>query len=240
MSEIEVANSTYYNTDDLKVIIQTVLGGQPAVQKVRVKYAGKMTEYHEDSYSRSYSRSYYDSGGHRWSLQGKGWGEILRVGEYPRATASRGKGRHALYREINLSIVRKTRIYGDNDLEVLASGALVEVPEMAVKHIAFALVAEVGIVYDWGRIWGGCPRTLRIEEKSKKSGRLAVKLLEAEKVFREAKSEHDHARYRFDSYKSRVATWANKRKEAEKLQAKAQEVVNKLKGEIAEAKGWAR
>ncbi len=229
-SEIEVVNSTYYNTDDLRKIINAVV--LHTVKKVLVKYAGKMTEYHEDSYSRSYG----GPEGHRWSLQGKGWGEILSLGEYPRASASRGKGRHGLYQEITLSIVRKTRIYGDNDLEVLASGTLSEVPEAAVKHIAFALTTEVDRLYDWEDTWGGCPRTLRIEEESKKSGRLATKLSKAEKALREAKSSKDDANYRLSSHKRSVEYWTGRVKEAGVLEEGAQEAVDKLRGEIAGAK----
>lgn len=141
----EIINKTYYNTEDIDALFSAVLLalGKSGGWKLTIGYLGKTTPYHEDT--DRWSRGY------KFTLESKGWGEVLSLGERPMATFNQRKG--STYRSLTLSLPRKNSLLGDEDLQKVGATSLKEVPEQVRKHLVFAICAHWEEQYYFSHTW---------------------------------------------------------------------------------------
>jgi hypothetical protein len=192
-----------------------------------VKYLGKVLQYHEDSRAGRHSW-----GAHHASLQAKGWGKVVCIGDDILATATDKKARHD--HTIILSVARKGVLGGGNPLTELA--AAVEAPEVLVMHIAFALRTLIGGWWNWDKGWKKCPRRLRFSSQRKKGGALAYELLILKADVVKARAEVKIRKGRVKDRK-RYLKWARESREtAIKALARKEEAVAAMEAKIAAEK----
>ena len=229
----EMINATYYNTDDLVRILEFALDpNRRRFTNIRVQYINKPLPYHENSSTRSYGTRRP----HRWSQEAQGWGHILNEGDCSMAHVSSPSGRHADYRSLVLSIVRKQHMYGSNPLEVLASEGE-EVPEVAVKHIVFAVLSFLDRWSTFDTLWPSAPKQLRIGRAVEKAGQIRNELKKADQRHQIAQAELLDAQQRLRKYEESVVLMtgvvAERRVKVEAIEALIADMQRKLGEEDA-------
>ena len=213
---MEIINRTYYDIDDLRALLNSAVTDSRA-QKVWVQYLSSPAEYSEARY---YS--------HHFSRQQKGWGEILSPGDKPKASMSRRRG--GTYGEYVLFIVRRAELLGDNDIQRMASVNLNDIPEGAVKHVAFAVCVALSGASRWDEFWGKCPKRIRIGDKVDKSASRTAKLTVAKERLANAEKKVSYFIYHKDREVEALRL-------AEEELAAANLLVEKRKAELAKLEG---